>query len=54
MFNQILVKPEDHDSLRFVWRYNKTEQPQDYVMNVHLFGKADSPSKSTETLPICN
>ena len=43
MFNQILVKPEDRDSLRFVWRYNKTEQPQDYVMNVHLFGKADSP-----------
>ena len=43
MFHQIEVKQSDRDALRFVWRNHVTEKIEDYVMNVHLFGKVDSP-----------
>ena len=43
MFHQIEVKKSDRDALRFVWRNHVTQKIEDYVMNVHLFGKVDSP-----------
>ena len=42
MFHQIQVKQADRDAFRFVWRNQANEKIQDYVMNVHLFGKVDS------------
>ena len=43
MFHQISVSPKDRDALRFLWRENSNEVVSDYTMNVHLFGKNDSP-----------
>ena len=43
MFHQIQVKQADRDAFRFVWRNQANEKIQDYVINVHLFGKVDSP-----------
>ena len=34
------------DALRFLWRDNVEHPIEDYIMNVHLFGKKD--------LPCCN
>ena len=42
MFHLVHVRPPDQNALRFLWRENLSEEPQDYVMNVHLFGKNDS------------
>ena len=39
MFHKVKVKKSDQDALRFLWRFLKTEKPQEYVMTVHLFGK---------------
>ena len=43
MFHQFLVREQDREALRFVWRTNKKEQFRDIRMNVHPFGKVDSP-----------
>ena len=43
MFHQAFVIPEDRDALRFIWRDNEKEKFLEYVMNVHIFGKVDSP-----------
>ena len=43
MFHQVLVDPKDVDSLRFLWRDNPENPLLDCQMNVHLFGKVDSP-----------
>ena len=43
MFRQISVSPKDRDALRFLWKENNNEVVGDYKMNVHLFGKNDSP-----------
>ena len=43
MFHQIYVKPEERDCLRFLWRENPSLVIDEYQMNVHLFGKNDSP-----------
>ena len=43
MFHQISVSPKDRDALRFLWKENNNEVVGDYKMNVHLFGKNDSP-----------
>ena len=43
MFHQISVSPKDRDALRFPWRKNSNKVVSDYKMNVHLFGKNDSP-----------
>ena len=43
MFHQVFVDPRDVDSLRFLWRDNPENLLLDCQMNVHLFGKADSP-----------
>ena len=42
MIHQINVSPKDKDGLRFLWRENSNEVVCD-EMNVHLFGKNDSP-----------
>lgn len=46
MFHQVRVRPEDSDALRFLWWPNGdlTLQPQEYKMEVHLFGGVSSPS----------
>ena len=43
MFHQVRIIPSDRDALRFLWRYKVNEKMDEYVMNVHLFGKTDSP-----------
>ena len=43
MFHQVRVREEDRDALRFLWRENANDYIDDYKMNVHLFGKNDSP-----------
>ena len=43
MFHQIFVDPKDVDSLRYLWRDNDDDPLLDCQMNVHLFGKVDSP-----------
>lgn len=43
MFHQIQVKTEERDCLRFLWRENPNLVIDEYQMNVHLFGKNDSP-----------
>ena len=43
MFHQVLVREQDREALRFVWRTNKKEQFRDMRMDIHPFGKADSP-----------
>ena len=43
MFHQVRVREEDRDALRFLWRGNPNNYIHDYKMNVHLFGKNDSP-----------
>ena len=44
MFHQVLVNPEDADSLIFLWMDNINEDNQEYVMQmlVHVFGAKDS------------
>jgi len=46
MFHQVMVAPEDRDSLRFLWWPNGDLdlQPEEYQMKVHLFGATSSPS----------
>ena len=43
MFHQIKVRESDQDALGFLWRTAKFQNPVDYVMTIHLFGKDDSP-----------
>ena len=50
MFHQILVENKDRDVLRFLWRDNYIYPIEDYRMNVHLFGKVDSPSIANRTI----
>ena len=50
MFRQILVENKDRDVLRFLWRDNYIYPIEDYRMNVHLFGKVDSPCIANRTI----
>ena len=43
MFHQVMVDLRDKDALRFIWRSDRDKNFQDVQMNVHLFGKVDSP-----------
>ena len=43
MFHQVFVDQKDVGSLRFLWRDNPENPLLDCQMNVHLFGKVDSP-----------
>ena len=42
MFHQIFVLEKGRDALRFLWRDTLSDKIDNYVMNVHLFGKIDS------------
>ncbi|PFX27057.1 hypothetical protein AWC38_SpisGene8267 [Stylophora pistillata] len=51
MFHQVKVRPEDQDSLRFLWwREGIDETLQEYAMTVHIFGAADSPCSANSAL----
>ena len=50
MFHQILVENKDRDVLRFLWRDNYIYPIEDYRMNVHLFGKVNSPCIANRTI----
>ncbi|XP_068749292.1 uncharacterized protein [Montipora capricornis] len=44
MFHQVKVRPEDQDSLRFLWWSGSLDEtPNEYAMTVHIFGATDSP-----------
>ena len=45
MFHRFHVHPDDRDYLRFLWWEggDTSKDPQDYRMNVHLFGATSSP-----------
>ncbi|XP_066912482.1 uncharacterized protein, partial [Clytia hemisphaerica] len=43
MYHQVLVPEEDQDALRFLWRDKPPDPITEYKMQVHLFGKIDSP-----------
>ena len=43
MFHQIFVLEKDRDTLHFLWRDTLSGNIDDYIMNVHLFGKIESP-----------
>ncbi|GBP10058.1 hypothetical protein EVAR_77495_1 [Eumeta japonica] len=43
MFLWVKIREEDRDSLRFLWRNNMNENPQDYRMTSLIFGAASSP-----------
>ena len=45
MFNQVRASPSDRNYLRFLWWPDDFSQdPEEYRMNVHLFGATSSPS----------
>ncbi|GBP48181.1 hypothetical protein EVAR_27567_1 [Eumeta japonica] len=43
MFLRVKIRKEDRDSLRFLWRNNMNENPQEYRMTSLIFGAASSP-----------
>ncbi|GBP67619.1 hypothetical protein EVAR_98673_1 [Eumeta japonica] len=43
MFLRVKIREEDRDSLRFLWRNNMNENPQEYRMTSLIFGAASSP-----------
>ncbi|XP_077969292.1 uncharacterized protein LOC144423012 [Styela clava] len=55
MFHQVRVRPEDCDSLRFLWWPNDdlSSQASDYSMLVHIFGSRSSPSVAGFALRKC-
>ncbi|XP_048587898.1 uncharacterized protein LOC125571976 [Nematostella vectensis] len=51
MFLQVGVREEDQDSLRFLWWDKSSDDPpEEYAMNVHVFGATDSPCAANWTL----
>ena len=47
MFHRVACREDDTDALRFFWSSaSLDEQPSDYKITVHLFGKANSPCKA--------
>ena len=51
MFHQVKVRPEDQDSLRFLWWNGSIDEaPQEYAMTVHIFGATDSPCSANSIL----
>ncbi|XP_074653621.1 uncharacterized protein LOC141907778 [Tubulanus polymorphus] len=52
MFHQVRVTPEMKDALRFLWwsDCDLSKEPEEYRMQVHLFGASSSPSCSNFAL----
>ena len=50
IFHEVQVLPANRDALRFLWRFSKDSPIDTYKMNVHLFGKTDSPCCSNWAL----
>ncbi|XP_034836304.1 uncharacterized protein [Maniola hyperantus] len=43
MFLRIIIREEDRDSLRFLWRETESEEPKEYRMKSLIFGATSSP-----------
>ena len=51
MFHQVKVRPEDQDSLRFLWWSGSIDEaPQEYAMTVHIFEVTGSPCSANSIL----
>ena len=50
MFHQVQVLPADREACRFLWCFSKDSPIDTYKINVHLFGKTDSPCCSNWAL----
>ncbi|XP_055623613.1 uncharacterized protein LOC129767030 [Toxorhynchites rutilus septentrionalis] len=46
MFHQILIRKEDRNSQRFLWRNNPSETPDVFLMDVATFGSTCSPASA--------
>ncbi|XP_062556699.1 uncharacterized protein LOC134221525 [Armigeres subalbatus] len=46
MFHQVIIRPEDRQAQRFLWRKNPSEQTEVFVMDVAIFGATYSPSSA--------
>ncbi|XP_053686981.1 uncharacterized protein LOC128736523 [Sabethes cyaneus] len=44
MFHQVLIRPEDQQCQRFLWRNSCDEEPKVYITRVMTFGACSSPS----------
>ena len=54
MFNQVLLKEEDREAVRFLWKESPNEsEPSHYQMLVHIFGAKDSPTCANFALKQC-
>ena len=43
MFHRVQVPNPETDAMRFIWRKSIETEIEDYAMQVHIFGKTDSP-----------
>ena len=53
MFHQIFIKQNGSNYLRFLWRDNPNLVIDENQMNVHIFGKKDSPCIANLYLKQC-
>ena len=53
MFLQIFVTQNERNYLRFLWRDNPSLAIDEYQMNVHIFGKNDTPCIANFSLKQC-
>lgn len=44
MYSQIFIRPEHRKYRRFLWRFSKTENIKEYVLNRVTFGVSSAPS----------
>lgn len=50
MYRQILVHPDDRDLQRVLWRYDETNEIQEYQLNTVTYGLACAPFLAMRTL----
>ena len=53
MSHQLKVRENDQNALRFLWQTTKFENPVDYIITIHLFGKNDSSCLTNYGLKKC-